>query len=65
MNNRTWERKYSSISLLNRVLICLHPDLWKELKIKSIELGAPNYSETIKFLIDFHEETKNEKELKK
>ena len=60
MNNRIWERKYPPIKLKDIVLIDVHPDLQKKLKIKVIELGAPSYSEGINFLIDFHEKTKKE-----
>jgi len=65
VGNNIWERKYPPIKLKYIVLIDVHPDLQKKLKVKVIELGAPNYTEGINFLIDFHEKTKEEKELKK
>jgi len=60
VNNRIWERKYPPIKLKYIVLIDVHPDLQKKLKIWVIEHGAPNYTEGINFLIDFYEEMKKE-----
>ena len=48
------------MSLRRRTPIFVPPDLQKKLKIFRDQIGAPSYSETLGFLIDFYEKTKKE-----